>query len=96
MSAYVIVHVDVTDPDKYEQYKVKAAESVAAAGGRYLARGGDVEPLEGAPPPPRTVILEFPTMPAASAWYHGPGYAEARVIRNDAARFDMYIVDGVG
>ena len=47
MSAYIIVGITVTDPVGYEAYKPQAAATVAAFGGRYLARGGAVDVLEG-------------------------------------------------
>jgi uncharacterized protein (DUF1330 family) len=47
MSAYVIVDITVTDPAGYEEYKKLAPAAVAAYGGKYLARGGRVETLEG-------------------------------------------------
>jgi uncharacterized protein (DUF1330 family) len=93
--AYVIYQGEVTDPARYEQYKPLAAASVEAAGGRYLARGGDTEVLEGGAPSGRTVLLEFPTMQAAVDWYRGQLYTEARGVREGAASARMYVVDGV-
>jgi uncharacterized protein (DUF1330 family) len=95
VAAYVIYQGEVTDPERYEEYKIKAAASIAAAGGRYLARGGDTECLEGDPPVGRTVLLEFPTVQAAVSWYRGEEYAAARRIRETAAKARMYIVAGV-
>ncbi|MGH2522967.1 MAG: DUF1330 domain-containing protein, partial [Anaerolineales bacterium] len=59
MSAYVIVDIDVRDAARYEEYKQLAPPTVAAYGGRYLARGGKAEVLEGVWTPKRLVILEF-------------------------------------
>jgi uncharacterized protein (DUF1330 family) len=94
MPAYVIYQGEVTDPARYEEYKVRAAASIAAAGGRYVVRGGDVEVLEGDAPAGRTVVLEFPSMEAAVGWYHGDEYAEARKLREGAATARMYAVAG--
>jgi len=94
VAAYVVYQAEVTDPQRYEEYKPRAAASVAAAGGRYLVRGGEVEVLEGDPPAGRTVVLEFPTMRAALDWYRGDDYTEARKLRADAARARMYVVEG--
>jgi uncharacterized protein (DUF1330 family) len=91
--AYVIYQGEVLDPERYEQYKVKGAESIHAAGGHYVVRGGDVEVLEGEPPG-RTVVLEFPTRQAAIDWYRGAEYSEARKIREGAATARMYVIDG--
>ena len=95
MPAYVIYQGEVTDPERYEEYKTRAAASIHAAGGRYVVRGGDVEVLEGDAPAGRTVVVEFPTMAAAIAWYRGPAYSEARELREGAATARMYAVDGV-
>jgi uncharacterized protein (DUF1330 family) len=85
----------VTDPERYDEYKTKAAATIVAAGGRYLVRGGDVDVLEGEAPAGRTVVLEFPTMQAALDWYRGDEYTEIRKLREGAARARMYVVDGV-
>jgi uncharacterized protein (DUF1330 family) len=95
MTAYVIYQGEVLDPERYDQYRSKAAESILAAGGRYLVRGGDIDVLEGDPPASRTVVLEFPSREAAVAWYRGSEYTQARKIRDGAALARMYVVDGV-
>jgi uncharacterized protein (DUF1330 family) len=93
--AYVIYEAEVLDPEAYEAYKTSAAASLAAAGGRYLVRGGTVEVLEGDPPKGRTVVVEFPTMEAALIWYRSEAYTDARRLRERAARARMYLVDGI-
>jgi uncharacterized protein (DUF1330 family) len=95
MAAYVIYQGEVLDPDRYEVYKGEAAASIAAAGGRYIVRGGPIEVLEGDAPAGRTVIVEFPSMQAALDWYSGEAYATARGLREGAARARLYVVDGV-
>jgi uncharacterized protein (DUF1330 family) len=91
--AYVIYQGEVTDPVRYDEYKVKAYDSIHAAGGRYIARGGDVDVLEGEAPAGRTVVLEFPSRQAAVDWYRGADYAAARKLREGAAIARMYVVD---
>ncbi len=95
MTAYVIYQGEVTDPDRYEEYRPKAAASIEAAGGRYVVRGGETQSLEGEPPAERTVVIEFPTVQAALDWYHGEQYTAARRLREGAARARMYVVAGV-
>ena len=85
MPAYVIALLDVFDPAAYERYKAAAPPTVTAAGGRYLARGGE-STLEGSHDGRRVVILEFPSVDAARAWHQGSAYAEARAIRESCAR----------
>jgi uncharacterized protein (DUF1330 family) len=95
MPAYVIVDIDVLDPVQYEDYKRLAAPAVAACGGRYLARGGRTETLEGDWGPKRLVILEFESVERAKAWLESPEYRPARDLRHAAARTDMVVVEGV-
>lgn len=95
MTAYVILQAEITDEEQYERYRAAAPPTIAAAGGRYLVRGGPTTLLEGDPPAGRTVVVEFPDRQAALAWYHGADYRTARALRKDAAVGSMYIVDGV-
>jgi uncharacterized protein (DUF1330 family) len=85
MPGYVIAMLDVFDPAAYERYKAAAPPTIAAAGGRYLARGGETV-LEGNHDGRRVVILEFPSVEAAATWHKGSAYAEAKKIRAACAR----------
>ena len=93
--AYVIVDMEVIDPERYAAYRELAAPAVEAGGGRYLARGGATEVFEGDRVPHRTVILEFPDMEAARAWYDSPAYLEARSVREGAAVGSFIAVEGI-
>ncbi|HEY2330453.1 MAG TPA: DUF1330 domain-containing protein [Acidimicrobiales bacterium] len=95
MPAYVIVEIDVHDTEAYGPYAEGATTSVAASGGRYLARGGRTESLEGDAPRPRVVVLTFPDFDAAVAWYHSDAYQAVAPIRHAAAASRMFVVDGV-
>jgi uncharacterized protein (DUF1330 family) len=93
--AYVIVDMNVTDPEKYQGYVALAGPSVEAGGGRFIVRGGDTEVLEGEWAPNRIIILEFPDMDAARDWYNSPHYTEARAAREGAATGSFIAVEGV-
>ena len=95
MAAYVIVQVNITDPAKYDEYKKHAPAAIAKYEGRYLARGGAVEDLEGAIPYSRVVILEFPTMDKARAWYHSPEYQAAKRMREGGGEGMFTLVQGI-
>jgi uncharacterized protein (DUF1330 family) len=95
MAAYVIVDIDVTEPVEYEAYKKLAPSAVAQYGGKYLARGGEVEVLEGSWHPHRLVILEFPHAGRAKEWLNSPEYGPAKAIRHRIAVTDMVVVAGV-
>ena len=94
MPAYVVVQITVDDPIAYDQYKTMAPPSIAKYGGRYLLRGGSVKTLEGDWDPGRFVILEFPDAESAQAWWDSPEYAEAKALRQSAARSEMILADG--
>jgi uncharacterized protein (DUF1330 family) len=95
MPAYVVADVDIHDPAGYEKYKALAPPAIAAHGGRYLARGGRTEVLEGHWSPKRTVILEFPSLEKAKAWWASVEYAEGKALRQACAHTDMMIVEGL-
>jgi len=95
MPAYVILDIDVTDAKTYAKYKELGPPAVAAHGGRYLVRGGSLESLEGSWLPSRFVILEFPAVEAARAWWASPEYAPAKALRHASARTEMLLVEGV-
>ncbi len=94
MPAYLIVRVDVTDPAQYEEYKKLSPGAIAAYGGRFLARGGPTETLEGEPETRRVVVVEFPDAEAARRFDASPEYAEARRAREGAADMQMVLVEG--
>lgn len=95
MAAYVIANIEVTDPAVYDDYRKGVHATVTAHGGRFLARGGAAERLEGAYAPKRVVILEFPTMAALRAWYASPEYQPLLELRKRASKGDLLIVEGV-
>ena len=94
MPAYIIVDIDVHDPRGYEAYKAAAPVAVARFGGRYLARGGQTEVLEGEAHPGRIVILEFDSIERAKEWLRSPEYAPARSQRHETASTVMIAVEG--
>jgi uncharacterized protein (DUF1330 family) len=95
MAAYVVVEVEVHDKDRYETYKRMVPRSLAAYGGRFIVRGGEVETLEGEWSPTRVVIVEFPSVERAKAWWGSEEYAEAKALRQATARSRMIVVAGV-
>lgn len=95
MPAYVIVDVDVLDPETYQEYRAKAAPTVTAAGGRYIVRGGAVTHVEPGWDVHRFVVLEFPSVAAARAWYDSPAYREVLPIRLRSTVSRLMIVEGL-
>ena len=95
MSAYIVANLEVADREGFAQYVTAAPVTVADYGGEYLARGGATEMLEGELEAGRVVILRFPSVEAALAWYRSPGYARLRAARQRAASGPLLITAGV-
>lgn len=93
--AYILAQLDVPDEAAYRDsaYMRMAEQSVAAHGGRFLVRGGHPHLLEGKGPLPRTVILEFPSRDAATAFYHSPQYAPAITLRQSLSQGRLVLLD---
>lgn len=95
VAAYVIADVTVTDPAGYEDYRRRVPATIEKYGGRFIARGGTIEVLEGDWQPSRLVIIEFPTADEARAWWNSPEYAAARAIRQATSEGTLLILQGV-
>ena len=95
MPAYVVVNVTVKDAKRYEDYKALAPGSIEQYGGKYLARGGKTEVLEGSWKPNRMVILTFPSVGKAKAWWSSTEYAKAKAIRQSCSEADLVVVEGL-
>lgn len=94
MAAYVIVEIETADAALMAEYRDLARPIVEAHGGRYLARGGATVTLEGGWDPQRVVILEFPSVDAARAWWESDEYAPLKAMRHRAGTSRMLIVEG--
>ncbi|SMX39227.1 DUF1330 domain-containing protein [Octadecabacter ascidiaceicola] len=94
MAAYAIVQVDVKDDDEYAKYAVLAGPAVAKYGGEFLARGGEVEVMEGTTRA-RCVIIRFADMDTAKSFYNGPEYQEALRFALPVSERDYKFVEGV-
>jgi uncharacterized protein (DUF1330 family) len=95
MPAYVIVEIEIHDPESYEAYKKLTPASISAYSGKFIVRGGKTESLEGDWNPQRLVILEFPTVEQAKTWWDSPEYTPAKEIRQMAAKTRMIVAEGL-
>jgi uncharacterized protein (DUF1330 family) len=95
MPAYVIANVTIHDPVRYEDYKRMVPATLVPFGGRFIARGGQIDPLEGNWRPSRLVLLEFPSVERARAWWNSPEYAEARALRQATSTGTLLILEGL-
>jgi uncharacterized protein (DUF1330 family) len=94
MSAYVIGDIEVTDPATYEEYRKQVLAVVSKYGGKFLVRGGKIDPKEGGWTPKRVVLLEFPSLAQAQKWYDSPEYAPLIKLRQKASKGRLIIVEG--
>ena len=94
MAAYFIVEVDITDPVGFEDYRKRVPATIERYGGRYLARGGTLETIEGSWTPKRVVVLEFPSIDQARRWYHSDEYRELKALRLRTSRGSIVLVEG--
>ena len=95
MTAYVIVQIEVTDPETFEAYRAQVPPTLEAYGGEYVVRGGEQEVLEGDWSYPRTVVLKFPSVEQAKAWHASAEYTGPKALRLSASKCSMLVVDGL-
>ena len=95
MPAYVVTEIEILDPVRYEDYKKMSLSSVQAYGGRFVVRGGRTETLEGEWSPKRFVVIEFPSVERAKAWWSSPEYAAAKKLRQEIAKTEMIVAEGL-
>jgi uncharacterized protein (DUF1330 family) len=94
VSAYVLVEIEVTDPEAYAEYGKLAFPNVERHGGRFLVRGGATDMLEG-DWAPRIVLLEFESLDAIQRWYHSDDYQAILPMRLNSTKSRLIAVEGV-
>jgi uncharacterized protein (DUF1330 family) len=92
---YAIVRVNISDEDRYADYRAGTVASLEPYEGRFIVRGGATECVEGSWDVDRTVVIEFPSIDQARAWYHSDGYQRLASIRREASAADFVLVEGV-
>jgi len=93
--AYIIAEVTITHEEQMKAYREWSSRAMAEFGAEVLVRGGRVEPLEGDWHPQRVVVLKFPDIATAQAYYHSETYTHARQLREGAGSIRMFAVEGV-
>ena len=93
--AYILVDVDIHDPEIYESYKQQVVPIVKVFGGEYIARGGALDVVQDELwSPTRIVLLKFPSMAKAKAFIESPEYAPVKQMRMDNSTGTLVIVEG--
>lgn len=93
--AYILVQVDVTNSQQYGEYTKLSPGIIEKFGGRFVARGGRTETLEGTPAKGRIVIVEFPSFDRAQEFYKSAEYQAAKKVRDGAAAAQFVLVEGM-
>jgi uncharacterized protein (DUF1330 family) len=96
MPAYLIAEIEVFDPAGYAEYIRLVPATIERYGGRYIARGGAVEALEGESGPGRLAIVEFPSTARIREWHESAEYRPVRAIRLRTAKSRLRIIEGLG
>ncbi len=90
---YWVAHGTVHDPQAYDAYRAANAAPLARYGARFLVRGGAQEVVEGHARR-RLVVIEFPSLQAATDCYRSPEYQAAKALRDPVSEADLVIVEG--
>jgi len=91
---WVSAYRSISNPDAVAAYAKLAGPALAAAGGKFLARGVAAQAYE-AGIKERIVVIEFPSVAAAVAAHDSPAYQAALKVFNNAGERDFRIVEGV-
>jgi quinol monooxygenase YgiN/uncharacterized protein (DUF1330 family) len=91
--AYYIAEFELTDLEGIKPYSAAVESTFTPFGGRYVVRGGKVSSLEGAPAK-RVIMIAFPSIEQAQAWYDSPAYRAILPIRHKSANSRVFIMDG--
>jgi len=97
MPAYVVVEHIITDPAKFEEYRVKVGPMIAKNGGRYLTKGSTHKMPEGGHwKPERMVVIEFPDMESLYAWYNSLEYQPLIALRKSCTSDQdmLFVLEG--
>ena len=94
MSAYLMLDIEVTNPELYAEYVARARAIIENAGGRYLVRGGRVITLSGEWHPKRLVVIEFTSVEQAQRCLASPEYRAIAPLREEGAISRAIIVEG--
>ena len=93
LKGYWMLRVDVADQEQFKVYSAAAAIALKKYGGRFLARAGRTEVVEGTTRM-RNVVIEFPSYQAALDCWNSPEYQEAIKIRQPVSTMDIVVVEG--
>lgn len=94
MKAYIFLDITITDSTRYDEYRKLTVATLVPYEGKFIVRGGKRELLDGDWTTDRIVILEFPGMDKAKAWWNSEEYAPAKAIRESASNARVMLLEG--
>ena len=92
--AYIIARVDVIDLEPYKDYMKATPAVIERLGGKFIVRGGEIVTLEGPEEKRRLVVIEFPDLDSAKAFYQSEEYTQVKKLRAGAATGQFLAVEG--
>jgi uncharacterized protein (DUF1330 family) len=95
MTAYCLFqNLEIDDMDKMQEYATNVEPITHAYQGQYVTKAGEVDVKEGDWAPTFPVIIKFPSMDAAQAWYNSDDYAPLKALRHSAGKFSAVFIEG--
>jgi uncharacterized protein (DUF1330 family) len=94
MSTYFVVHLNVTDPDQFAKYFQRVMPVIERRGGRLMAQGTP-EAIEGRSRSEQAVVFDWPSRQDFLDYWHSEEYAEIKLLREGAAKFEAVLIAGV-
>ena len=94
MPAYIVVSIDIHDPEAMKAYSARVPAVIKAFGGRYLARGEQTTTVEGEFPLSKITLLEFPSLEAAHSFWNSAEYRECKALRENCSSGRAAILAG--
>ena len=95
-AAYGIAEVTVSNQDGYSKEFLPAVrKTIADGGGKFLAAGGKTVSQIGTPPAPRVVVIQWPNLDAADAWWNAAATKDAFALGGKYGTFRNFAVEGL-
>ena len=91
---YIIVRIRRTREEGWAEYRTEVSKLISEYGGRYIVRGGEVDPLEGDYSGERFVVLEFPSLEIAQSFWRSAAYNRIKALRVNSGAVDAWAVTG--
>jgi uncharacterized protein (DUF1330 family) len=76
------------------EYLQRIDATLAPFGGRFIVHGAAPQVMEGSWPG-HLIVIEFPTIERANAWYASPAYQAILPLRTQNSAGDIILIEGV-